>query len=63
MKKKQASPAAPASGSGGTVWVLRGQELVPVSVSVGATDGRFVEVTGEQVREGLEVVTSAGVST
>lgn len=62
-KKKQANPVAPTAGSDGTVWILRGQELVSVPVSVGASDGRFVEVSGDQVHEGLDVVTSVGVST
>jgi HlyD family secretion protein len=46
-------------GDDGTrqLWVLRDGMPQPISVRVGATDGRFTEVSGSEVKGGLEVVT------
>lgn len=43
-------------GSRGTVWVLDGGQLQSVSVRTGLSDGTLTEVTGEELREGAQVV-------
>lgn len=40
----------------GTVWVRQGDLLSPISVQLGPTDSVFTEITGDEVKEGLEVV-------
>jgi HlyD family secretion protein len=53
-------PARPSSGMGAQqVWVLREGEPVPISVTVGVTDGRLSEVTGGELQEGMSVITEA----
>ena len=42
-----------------SVWLLRDGEPVECQVSVGLTDGRITEVSGECLREGLPVIISA----
>lgn len=42
-----------------SVWFLRDGEPVECPVSVGLTDGRITEVSGEGLREGLPVIISA----
>ena len=44
------------SSSFATLWVPRGDDLQPVKVRRGASDGLWSEVSGEEVREGMEVV-------
>lgn len=41
------------------VWVLRNGELVAVDVQTGATNGRVTEITGGDLKAGMEVVTEA----
>ncbi|MCL2347576.1 MAG: efflux RND transporter periplasmic adaptor subunit [Planctomycetaceae bacterium] len=46
------------SGGKGRVWVVDSNNLVkPLDVTVGATDGIVTEVAGDDVKEGLSVVT------
>ena len=53
-------PARPSSGMGAQqVWILREGEPVPISVTVGVTDGRLSEVTGGELQEGMSVITEA----
>ena len=61
-KKGPVQQQAPTSGSGGTIWVLDDGQPRPLPVSVGASDGRFVEVSGEGLEEGLEVITSGDMA-
>ncbi|MCE5269011.1 MAG: efflux RND transporter periplasmic adaptor subunit [Planctomycetaceae bacterium] len=44
------------------VWVKEGDLVRPVRVRVGKTDGSVTEVSGEGLKEGLEVVVGAGRS-
>ena len=39
-----------------TVWVLRNEQLVPIAVRPGLSDGTLTEVTGEDLAEGDQVV-------
>jgi HlyD family secretion protein len=40
----------------GVLWVLDGEQLRPVQVRIGLTDGGLTEVEGEQLAEGLEII-------
>lgn len=44
-------------GRMGTLWVADGEFVRPVRVEVGLTDGSQTQVSGDQVKEGMEVVT------
>ena len=61
-KRKPAEPQAVRTSNTGVLWILDDGDPVALRVAVGASDGQFTEVSGEGVREGLEVITSAGVS-
>ena len=39
------------------VWVLKGEEAVAVTVKPGISDGRMTEVSGDQLTEGMAVIT------
>ena len=39
------------------VWVLRGTEAVPIDVQTGATNGRVTEITGGDLKPGMQVIT------
>jgi HlyD family secretion protein len=43
--------------SSSTIYVLKNDELKAIPVKIGASDGKMVQVTGEGVTEGMEVVT------
>ena len=45
--------------NGGRLWVLSNGQPVAISVAAGATDGQNTEVSGGEVREGLQVITDA----
>ena len=47
---------------GPKVHVVRGEELVPVTVQTGISDGKFVEVTGGELKEGDRVAVQNRVS-
>jgi HlyD family secretion protein len=54
------SKPAPSSKDGkhqGVLWVVEGQQVRPVNVRVGMSDGTMTEVEGEGLTEGMEVVT------
>jgi HlyD family secretion protein len=46
----------PRSGSPGRVWVLDGDKLKPVSVTLGISDGTATEVLRGELKEGQEIV-------
>jgi HlyD family secretion protein len=56
------SATAQAKGSSQQVWTLRNGRAIPISVSIGAGDGNFTEVTGGDVEEGMPVITDAEVA-
>jgi len=41
------------------IWVLRNGRAEPIVVKTGLTDGRHTEVTGEDLSEGLQIITRA----
>jgi len=51
-----------ASGSTGRVWVLKNGQPEPLIVTLGLSDGKNTEVSGEGVVEGLEVITRVETS-
>ena len=46
-------------GRTGTIWTMQGQEVRPIQVRLGISNGKMTEVEGEGVNEGTEIV--AGV--
>ena len=40
----------------GTLWIQQGEFVSPIEVQIGANDGVFTEVSGDELKEGLEVV-------
>ena len=58
-------PAEPRNGrkpSGPRVYVVRGEEVVPVTIQTGITDGRMIEVTGGDLKAGDRLVVQHRVS-
>lgn len=55
--RQTAQRPPPTRGESQRVWALREGEPVAVAVNVGPTDGRMTEVTGGEVREGMQVIT------
>ena len=66
-------PRPPASGNrqvrkspdarkGQQVWVLREGQPVSVAVTTGASNGRVTEITGGELKEGMEVITETGTA-
>ncbi len=53
-----AASGTPASH--GTVWVAQGDTVRPIVVRVGLTDGVWTEVSGDELTEGMQVVTEEG---
>jgi HlyD family secretion protein len=47
----------------GVLWVVQGQYVRPVPVLAGQSDGANIEVTGEGLKEGLEIVTGTESAT
>ena len=58
-----AKPATP-SGKGSTqqVWVLRAGQPVAVQITVGVNNGRQTEVTGGELKPGMQVITESVVA-
>jgi len=50
--------AMPESDGGSTIWVLKNNRPSPVEVTIGLSDGRYTEVTGDGLSEGTEVILS-----
>ena len=50
------------SAARGTVWVEHGQTLVPVRVTLGVSDGSYVELVKGDLEEGAELVTRVSAS-
>jgi HlyD family secretion protein len=48
--------------AGPKVYVARGEELVPVNIQTGLSDGKFLEVTGGEVKAGDRVATQNRVA-
>jgi HlyD family secretion protein len=53
------APKTADRSSGPLVWTLKDGEPVEIPVKTGLTDGRFTEVTGEALAEGLPIIISA----
>lgn len=54
--REAAKTRAAAKGAEQQVWALRGLEAVPVRVTVGASNGRYTEVTGGDLQVGMLVI-------
>lgn len=58
-RQGDAKPAPTPKGGHSRIWVLRDGKPAELPVKIGLSDGRFTEVTGEGVTEGLPVITRA----
>jgi HlyD family secretion protein len=50
-------PGAKEAADRGVLWTKQGSFVRPVNVRIGWSDGAMTEVSGDEVREGLEIVT------
>jgi HlyD family secretion protein len=59
-RPKEVTSTGKGSGNkSGTLWVLENGHPKAVAVTIGLTDGRNTEVSGEGLREGVQVITAA----
>ena len=56
-------PAAAAQNQQRTIWILRQQQPVAVTVQTGITDGRRTEVSSPELKEGMPVITDQRAGT
>lgn len=61
-KPPASTSTKPVSGGAQQVWVLRDGQPVAVPVSVGATNGRQTEVSGGELKPGMQVITESVVA-
>lgn len=61
-KKAPVAGEKKARGGGPRVYVARGEQLVPVVIQTGLSDGKFVEVTGGELKAGDRVATQNRVA-
>lgn len=58
--KREDPPAKKAGGGGARIWVLRGKDQPePLEVKQGINDGKYIEISGPGVEEGLPVIIRA----
>jgi HlyD family secretion protein len=58
MPRTGAHKAADSDAAGSPrVWVLKEGRAVAVTVKTGISDGRMTEVSGDELREGMAVIT------
>ena len=57
--RRQSGNAKGARSAARQIWVLRDGQPVAVSVTIGSSDGRMTEVTGEGLQPGLPVITAS----
>ena len=57
--RRQSANAKGARSAARQIWVLRDGQPVAVPVTVGSSDGRMTEVTGEGLEPGLPVITAS----
>ena len=55
--------ASPKPDGRGRVWVQDGKFVRPVVVEIGPSDGAMTEITGGEVREGMEIIVGGGLAT
>jgi HlyD family secretion protein len=57
-RPRSATTAAPVAGQAGRIWVQQGSAAPrSIAVSIGLSNGRQTEVSGDELREGLQVLT------
>ena len=62
MPAKTGKPGKKRDGQSGTVYLLDGDEIKPVSVQIGITDNRNTEVIGGDLKAGDRVVTGENIA-
>jgi HlyD family secretion protein len=58
ISARTSTPPTPRGGTQ-TIWVLKDGQLAPVTVTLGATDGRMTEIVSGDLKAGMAVVTDA----
>ncbi|MBT64441.1 MAG: hypothetical protein CML13_14665 [Puniceicoccaceae bacterium] len=48
-------------GSGSTIWILQDNRPSPIEVTIGLSDGRYTEVSGDGLNVGSEVIISESI--
>ncbi|MDQ8206439.1 efflux RND transporter periplasmic adaptor subunit [Coraliomargarita sp. SDUM461003] len=48
-------------GSGSTIWILQDNRPSPIEVTIGLSNGRYTEVSGDGLNEGSEVILSESI--
>lgn len=61
-KPPSSTSSKPASGSAQQVWVLRDGQPLAVPVTVGVTNGHLTEVSGGDLKPGMQVITESVVA-
>jgi HlyD family secretion protein len=56
------TPPIASTATARQVWVLRDGGAVPVAVTPGISDGRMTEITGGDLKEGMQVITDQKIS-
>lgn len=58
-RRRPSTPKARVTPVGGSqkVWIVQDGRAVPVTVTVGATNGTVTEITGGELKDGMEVIT------
>ncbi|HOW74373.1 MAG TPA: efflux RND transporter periplasmic adaptor subunit [Candidatus Competibacteraceae bacterium] len=59
VPRRQSGNARGARSAARQIWILRDGQPIAVSVTVGSSDGRLTEVTGEGLEPGLPVITAS----
>ena len=57
--RRQSANAKGSKSAARQIWILRDGQPVAVPVTVGSSDGRMTEVTGEGLEPGLSVITAS----
>ena len=60
--RQKATPGPRKSGGQGQVWVPEGKFVRPIDVQVGPSDGTKTEITGGDLKEGMEIVVGGSVA-
>lgn len=55
--KDSNQPAAQAHNHRGIVWVQNGSYVQPIKVHTGVSDGTMTEISGDEIKEGLQLIT------
>jgi HlyD family secretion protein len=55
-------PRPPGEAQRGRVWIRDGEFVRPIAVVIGPSDGTMTQISGDDVKEGLEVIVSGAIA-